>query len=272
MKAKWDINGKGAAPKQAGEGGFTRYEGPNLPKGSWPAKVKRMEVKKIQAQGPNHGKPRISILLEVQTNHLKDEAKHKYHGAPVWDGLNIIEGSEGFVNGFLHALTDGSPAAKKAVESAFWDDDKGPDKKVITIQGGPREGQKETHLTKIGKYVISSPNGEHMIQITTRAGKNLDGDYAPQVASFISYKGPQPSADDEDSDVDVEDDDIEEDEDEDGDIDEDDDGLMSDDEDEDAEEDEDEDEDDEDAEEDEDEPEEAPAPVKRTRAKAKQPF
>lgn len=240
VKAKWDINGKGVA---AAEGGaFQTYNGPDLPKGSWPAKMKRVVVTKIKSKGANLGKPRLQILFEVQTKQLEDETKHKYHGAPVWDGLNIIEGSEGFVNAWLHSLTDGSKAAKNAIESAFWDADKGPDLKRVKVDKGPREGQVDTHIIKIGKVKVNSPNGEFMVQITTKAGKDLDGNYRPEVSGYIPFQGEQPSAKGDDDDDDFDDDDFDDDED-------DDDGIMSDDDidDDDDDDDEDGDDDDEDA-------------------------
>lgn len=176
-KQKWDIDGKGVDP----QAGLT-YEGPDLPKGSWPAKVKRMTVGKIKTASENQGKPRISILLEVQTSDIPDKAK--YHGAPVWDGLNIISSSVGFVNAFLHGLTDGSDAEKRAIESAFWDKDKGPDVK----REENKAGETVTHIKRIGKYLVNSPNGELMVQITTKAGADLQKNYRPEVTGYIPSK------------------------------------------------------------------------------------
>ena len=254
VKAKWDINGKGVAASEGG--GFATYNGPDLPKGSWPAKLKRVVVTKIKSKGANQGKPRLQVLFEIQTNQLDDEAKHKYHGAPVWDGLNIIAGSEGFVNAFLHSLTDGSKAAKNAIESAFWDADKGPDLKRIKVDKGPREGQVDTHIIKIGRVKVNSPNGEFMVQITTKPGKDLDGNYRPEVSGYIPFQGEQPSAaggsDDDMDDIDDDDDDM-------------DDGIMDDDGDMDGDIDED---DDDDADEDDDDDE----PVKAAAGRRKKPF
>lgn len=228
VKAKWDINGKGAAPA---EGGFTTYDGPDLPKGSWPAKLKRVVVTKIKSKGANQGKPRLQILFEVQTKQLEDKSKHKYHGAPVWDGLNIIEGSEGFVNAFLHALTDGSKAQKNAIESAFWDSDKGPDIKRVKVEKGPREGQIDTHIIKIGRVKVNSPNGEFWVQITTKAGKDQNGAYRPEISGYVPFQGKQPGAGGDDDDY-ADDDDYSDDDDdygdEDADDDDGDDGIMSD--------------------------------------------
>ena len=263
VKAKWDINGKGAAPA---EGGFTTYDGPDLPKGSWPAKLKRVVVTKIKSKGANQGKPRLQILFEVQTKQLEDKSKHKYHGAPVWDGLNIIEGSEGFVNAFLHSLTDGSNGQKNAIESAFWDADKGPDIKRTKVDKGPREGQVDTHIIKIGRVKVNSPNGEFMVQITTKAGKDQQGAYRPEVSGYVPFKGEQPGSKRDDDDDEYGDDDLGDDDDDDmddDDTDDGDDGIMSDDYDDDD--------DDDDSDEGEDGEEEQPTAKAGGRAKRK-PF
>lgn len=256
IKGKWEINGKGVAPSAAG--GFSNYSGPTPPKGSYPAKVKRMEVVKIKGAGANKGKPRIRILLEIQTKQLPEKELHKYHGAPVWDGLNIIEGSEGFVNGFLHALTNGSAAATAAIESAFWDEDKGPDLKRTKVAAGPREGEVETHVIKVGRAQINSPKGEFMLQITTKMGKDLDGNPRPEVSSYVHYTGPKAVGEESDSEGDDDFDD------------EDDDDMIGDDGDEDEDEDADEEDDEEDDEDDEDENDDEDEPV--AAGKAKKPF
>jgi hypothetical protein len=242
-KMKWDVDGKGVAPGSAGG-----YAGPDLPKGSWPAKVKRVEVVKIgenkkegDAKSANDGKPRLRILLEVQTSH--DPDRKKYHGHPIWDGLNIIKGSESFVNGFLHGLTDGSQRAKDAIESAFWDDDKGPDIKRIKVLKGKNAGKIETHIIKIGRVKIDSPKGEVMVQVTTKPGE-WKGDYRAEVTGYIpfdptTFAGPLNGAEvdeDEDDDDLLDSDDIDED-----DVDEDDDDVVDDDDDDEDYEDEDED-------------------------------
>lgn len=177
MKMKWDINGKG---KGAFTGGGS-YSGPPLPKGSWPCKIKRITVGSIK-NGVNAGKPRLSILLEVQTADIP--GKEQFHGAPVWDGLNIIQSGIGYTNAFLHALTDGSESAKRAIESAFWDADKGPDvKKTKNMRG-----VEETHIIKIGKVKIDSPNGNTMVQIMSKVDKDLSGNDRPAVAGYMPHK------------------------------------------------------------------------------------
>lgn len=260
-KLKWDISGKGVAPKQPGEAA-SGYEGPDLPKGSYPAKIKRMEVTKIQTNGVNKGKPRIRILLEVQTDKIK--GKEQYHGAPVWDGLNIIDGGKPYVNAFLHSLTNGSESAKRAIESVFWDEDKGADFKKIRNK---KSDEIETHITKIGRVQINSPTGEKLVQIVTRPGKDQKGNYRPEVSEYLPFAGKNGADVDDDSDIDeLEDgdddmlDDVDDDvDDEDEDIDDDDDDEEYDDDDEDDEDESDEDDD------------ESPAPAAK-KGRGEKPF
>jgi hypothetical protein len=192
MRVKWDIDGKGVPPSTGGIG----YEGPDLPKGSYVAKVKRMTIGAIKAQGENHGKPRISVLLEV----CGPERAKQYFGAPIWDGLNIIEGSESFSNGFLHALTDGSDAEKRAIETAFW-----PPNGPYAKKEANRNGDEQLHVKKIGKYTVGSPNGELLVQVVTKAGSDLQGNYRPEISQYLPYTGPKPESvddtDDEDDDM-----------------------------------------------------------------------
>lgn len=184
-KVKWDINGTGVAP--AGMG----YAGPDLPKGSYTAKVKRMTLDKIKSQGENHGKPRISVLLEI----CGPESQSKYFGAPVWDGLNIIDSSIPFVNAFLHGLTTGSEQAKHEVESAFW-----PPNGPIAKRESSSAGKEAVHIKKIGKYNINSPVGETLVQIVTKAGSDLQGNYRPEVSQYLPYTGPREAAVESDED------------------------------------------------------------------------
>lgn len=198
-KVKWDINGKGVEP---GSGQFG-YQGPDLPKGSYVAKVKRVTLSEIKSAGANQGRPRLSVLLEVVggagSKSIPDTG-FKYYSAPVWDGLNIIDSSVPFVNAFLHALSDGTEAGKRKVEHAFWDMDKIV--KKVKVEKGPRSGQIDKHLIKFGSFIINSPNGEILVRITTKPDKDLNGNYRPSVSGYLPYDGPQASlaADDEDED------------------------------------------------------------------------
>lgn len=190
MKLKWDITGKG---DEAWSSDFTTYDGPVPPKGSYVAKVKRMTLGHIKKEGENKGKPRISVLLEIVAGSgadgLNDE-KYQYRGAPVWDGLNIIKAQTGRVNGFLHALTDGSDADKRAVETAFWPPN-GPKADRVARRDG---GTPDVHITKIGKYDIGSPDGECLVRIVTKMGKDLDGNPRAEIGSYLPYTGPGKAA------------------------------------------------------------------------------
>lgn len=189
MKLKWDISGKG---EEAWGSDFTQYTGEVPPRGSYVAKIKRMTVGKIKKEGENQGKPRISVLLEVVGGAgsvgLNDE-KYPYYGAPIWESLNIIKPQAGKVNGFLHALTDGSEEAKRAIETAFWPPN-GPDAK----KEARRDGTEEIHIKAIGKYKIESPTGEHLVRIVTKMGKDLQKQDRAEVNQFLPYTGPRPAS------------------------------------------------------------------------------
>jgi hypothetical protein len=189
MRLKWDISGKG---EEAWGAGMTQYTGEVPPKGSYVVKIKRMTVGTIKKEVDNKGKPRISVLLEVcsgaGSTGLKDTS-YKYYGAPIWESLNIIKPQAGKVNGFLHALTDGSQEAKNAVETAFWPPN-GPDAK----KEARKDGTEEIHIKKIGKYAIESPAGEHVVRIVTRMGKDLEGNPRAEVSQFLPYTGPRPES------------------------------------------------------------------------------
>jgi len=186
MKLKWDITGKG---DEAWGAGMTQYEGLTPPKGSYVAKVKRMTVGAIKSQGENHGKPRISVLLEIvggaATNSIADP-DYEYYGAPIWDGLNIIKTQTPKVNAFLHALTDGSEEAKRAIETAFWPPN-GPDAR----KEARKDGSEDIHIKAIGKCPISSPNGEFLVRIVTKMGNDLQQQPRAEVNQYLPYIGKQ---------------------------------------------------------------------------------
>jgi hypothetical protein len=193
MKLKWDISGKGEG---SWSDGISQYAGPIPPKGSYIAKVKRMTVGTIKKQGDNFGKPRISILLEIVGGSGADgvrDSSYQYFGAPIWDGLNLIKDANlsqiKKANSFIHALTDGSDEAKRAVETAFWPPN-GPDAK----KEPRRDGGEEIHIKMIGKYQIQSPAGEHLVRIITKMGADLEGNPRAEVNQYLPYTGPKPAA------------------------------------------------------------------------------
>ena len=204
MKVKWDVDGKGEAA-WGGEGG-DRYTGPTPPKGSYVAKIKRITMSKIKAEGANKGKPRLSVLCEIvggQGAERLGDPEYKYQGAPVWDGVNIIKAQAGRANMFIHALTDGSDAEKRAVENKFWP----PNMDVRAEKEQRRDGSEVVHIKSIGKYKINSPNGEILVRIVTKMGKDLDGNPRAEISQYLPYTGPglngSAPAKDEDEDEDL---------------------------------------------------------------------
>jgi len=207
MKVKWDVDGKGEA---AWGGDQQSYTGPVPPKGSYVAKIKRITMTKIKAEGPNKGKPRLSVLCEIvggQGAEFLGDPNYKYQGAPVWDGVNIIKAQAGRANMFIHALTDGSDAEKRAVENKFWP----PNMDVRAEKEQRRDGGEVIHIKSIGKYKINSPNGEILVRIVTKMGKDLDGNPRAEISQYLPYTGPGISkngkaADSEDDDGDEDED------------------------------------------------------------------
>lgn len=189
MKVKWDVDGKGDEAWGAGQ---NNYDGPVPPKASYVAKIKRITMGKIKKEGENKGKPRLSVLLEIvsgQGADSIDDKEYKYRGAPVWDGVNIIKSQTGRANAFIHALTDGSDSAKRTVESKFWP----PNMDVRAEKVARRDGSEDVHIMRIGPYQINSPNGETLVRIVTKMGKDLDGNPRAEVAQYLPYTGPKPS-------------------------------------------------------------------------------
>ena len=179
---KWDVDGKGETPNRGG------YEWPDLVKGSYVVRVKRMTVGKITGEtSKNKGKPRITVLMEVVggagANGL-DDPEYQYLGHPIWDGFNIIASGAGYVNAFLHGLTDGSEEQKRAIEAAFWPPN-GPYAKQETSQ----TGKVATHVKRIGGYKIGSPDGKLLLQVVVKPDKDLKGNFKATVSQYMPYKG-----------------------------------------------------------------------------------
>lgn len=188
MRLKWDneLTGKG---QEAWSGGYTEYKGDVPPKGLYIVRLKRMTMVQIKSEA-NKGKPRLNILFEVVggagSNGIEDP-NYQYLGAPIWDGLNIIKGSEGRAQGFIHALTDGSDAQKKAIENAFWP----PNQDIRGEKEKSFDGSREdVHIKSIGKVKIGSPNGQTLLKITTKMGKSLQGEPRAEVAGYLPYINP----------------------------------------------------------------------------------
>ncbi|QEA11433.1 hypothetical protein SEA_PENELOPE2018_60 [Mycobacterium phage Penelope2018] len=216
-----------------------------VPKGVYQAKVKRMKHATIQKEGPNKGKSRFWILMEVVG---PKSTPKKYIGASISHNINVIESGAGFCNDFLNALAGPEPAKQAALKRAFWAAD------IVVDSDG--------HVMKIGKKRVNGDgNGELVVTVKTKLGKDTrSGDPQAQVDKFLV---PQANDDDDDddldedleddddlADVDEDEDDVDEDEDDEDDVDEEDSDDEDDEDDEDEDDEDDEDEDDEDEEED----------------------
>jgi hypothetical protein len=202
MKLKWDVDGKGDEAWGAGQ---NQYTGEIPPKGSYIAKVKRVTQGKIKAAGENKNKPRLSVLLEIVGGQGSDgpvDPDYEYYGAPVWDGINIIKSQTGRANAFVHALTDGSEEAKRAIENKFWP----PNMDVRAEKVVRKSGEEDIHIKSIGPYKINSPNGELLVRIVTKMGNDLEGNKRAEISQYLPYTGPKPKngkvVDDDDDDDD----------------------------------------------------------------------
>jgi hypothetical protein len=95
IKLKWDVDGKG---DEAWGSGGDQYTGEIPPKDSYIARLKRVTQVKIKSAGENKNKPRLSVLLEIVGGQGSDgpvDPEYKYYGAPVWDGINMINSPNG---------------------------------------------------------------------------------------------------------------------------------------------------------------------------------
>lgn len=174
---------------------------PAPPKGRYKVRLKRMTHGTIRS-GDNAGAPRFNCLLEL----IGPKSAEKYTGYGFWHGLNLTKQGAGYVNQFLNGLAGSSESAQRALRKAFWDAD-------IVVDD-------DSHVVKIGKTKIGSPDGQLTLEITTRMGKDRDGNPRAEVVSVLvpqNETGSDSSSDadeDEDDDVlaDVDDDESEDDE------------------------------------------------------------
>lgn len=134
--------------------GFSNYEGPTPPAGSYRGILKVLRLKKITKAGANQGKSRLQIGVEI---------KHpEYDGFFLWGGLNLINEptSLGFVNQFLNSLGDGSEASLLKKQKAMFGPGPDVDDSGINVE-----------VLKIGDALIDSPNGERPILITIKKNR-----------------------------------------------------------------------------------------------------
>lgn len=144
--------------------GYDQWKGPLPPKGSYPAKLKLVQVKQIKDKKDN----RLSIMATVNTE--GDAELGKYHGCPVWGGVNLTEQGIPYINQFLQSIsTDESDYQK--VKKAFY--------------AGFVTDEKKVNVTKIGAKKINSPDGE--LDILISLGHNIyGGNTTAKIASFLA--------------------------------------------------------------------------------------
>ena len=181
---------------------------PAPPKGRYKVRLKRMTHGTIRS-GDNAGAPRFNCLLEL----IGPKSAERYVGYGFWHGLNLTKQGAGYVNQFLNGVAGSSESAQRALRKAFWAAD------IVVDDDG--------HVQRIGKTKIGSPDGQLTLDITTRMGKDRDGNPRAEVVSVLvpqndSGSSVDASDDDEDDDA-ILDDDVEEDSDVDEDFDDDDD-------------------------------------------------
>lgn len=185
-RIKFGIQGAGI---ENDGGGF--YEGPPPVPGTYAFKLKRLTLVKTQG-GPKAkspaGTPMLNVLVEIT-----GPPGNKFIGAGIFRNLVITESTASFVNQFLNALTDGSAAKIKQIQTAFWND-------------GPYVN-KEGHVLKIGNLNVNSPEGELTLMAVVKK-KRITAEYpepGAEIARFLVSK--RLSSDEEDAEADLRDDD-----------------------------------------------------------------
>lgn len=148
-KFSLDINGvgKGAAEERQS------WAGELPPTGSYDGILEILSMGRIsdKAKKPeNRGKPVMKIGVK-----LVNTPEKKYDGFIAWSRQNLLEGSEPYVNQFLHALTNGTQEEKTEIEKAFYGDE-------LIIS----EGRK--HIERIGRWIINSPKGKLPIKVSVK--------------------------------------------------------------------------------------------------------
>lgn len=186
-KFNLSING---VNEEAAEG-REQWSGPLPPKGSYPAVLKMVKVKKIKNKSDN----RLQIMVLLDTD---DE----YNGCPVFGGVNLTDQGIPYVNQFLQSLTDGSDAAFTKIKKAFY--------------AGFVVDEKKENVLKIGTLKINSPEGELPIRISL-THSTWEGKTNPQISSFLmagdgdvgnrDAEDDEPVEEDDDEDVEEADDD-----------------------------------------------------------------
>lgn len=162
---------------------------PAPPKGRYKVRLKRMTHGTIRS-GDNAGLPRFNCLLEL----VGPKSAEKYAGYGFWHGLNLTKQGAGYVNQFLNGLAGSSESAQRALRKAFWGAD------IVVDDDG--------HVQRIGKTKVGSPDGQLTLEITTRMGKDRDGNPRAEVVSVLVPQNDSASSVESDEDEDEDDDDV----------------------------------------------------------------
>lgn len=163
-------------PPTQGKGAETGiYDGPAPTPGLYKGKVVWMGLAKIKT-GDNAGNQRLSVLVQI--------TEGKFKGASISTGFNFGSG-DGYINQFLHSLTNGSAEAKAKAESAFWDDGYLVDDEKNGV----------FPIVRIGKKMnpIGAP-------LTFKTKKRTRSDTEEEVADIDRFVSKRPDGDDSDSD------------------------------------------------------------------------
>ena len=132
------------------------------------------------------------------------KSAEQYVGYGFWHGLNLTKQSAGYVNQFLNGIAGSSEAAQRSLRKSFWGAD------ILVDDDG--------HVQRIGKVKIGSPEGQITFEITSKVGKDRDGNPRSEVVSVLvpqNDSGATFESDDEEDEAEDVLADVEEDEDED---------------------------------------------------------
>lgn len=154
-KFSLDINGigKGAAEERKS------WAGGLPPTGSYDGVLEILSLGTIsqKAKKPeNRGKPVLKIGVK-----LVNTPGGEYDGYIAWSRQNLLEGSEPYVNQFLHSLTNGTQTEKDEIERAFYGD-------------GLIVSENRQHIVRIGDWKIESPKGKLPIKVAVRKRNNFN--------------------------------------------------------------------------------------------------
>lgn len=180
--------------------GRKQWDGEIPPSGSYSGILRTVMIKYITGEeSKNKGKPKLLIGVE-----LTDTVDGKYDGYMAWGNLNLIDGSEAYINQWLLSLTDGSDKQFNAIKAAF-------DKGFAT-------DERKKHVLKIGRWNINSPKGELPIMISLKATPYFNevsktSGVSTAITSYLSNEGnsgpssngsaPEAVVEEEEDDVDV---------------------------------------------------------------------